>query len=254
MSVLHFGSNAELTLPDETLVAKCGSVTGNAVTDVSQAVRDALKSPDGYPDLASMTIPEDRVAIVLETGLAHASEIVAGIVAELLDAHPIEPEHIVVVRNKLDAAHSEMSPLRALPETLQGSIEYVVHDPTDREMLSYLGPSADETLVYVNRQIADADVVIPVGMGTHRDALGCIGVHGIVVPFFCDAELHNKFLIPKSSLSEKENEKRRAEAHEIAWMLGIRLIVQVVMGDGNSVVQVLAGVARGDRNEQPPDL
>ena len=183
------------------------------------------------------------MAIVLEPSLARAADVVAGVINELLAAQ-IEPEHIVVVRSDMDPGQTQASLLRKLPHPLKDAIECVVHDPADREMLSYLGPAANgESLVYVNRQVAEADVVIPVGMGSHHELLGNLGVLGIVVPFFCDEETIKRFLSPKSSLSKSEKEKRRAEAREIVWMLGTRLTLQVVTGDGSSIERVLAGDA-----------
>ena len=242
MPVLRFGSKAEITIPDEEEVTTFGQNSNDPITDIAQAVRDALKSPDGYPDLASMTIPEDHVAIVVEPGLPHAADLVAGVVSELMAAK-IEPECIVVVQSKLDTKYSHASPIIEIPESVRGLIQHVVHDPTDREMLSYLGPSAKETLIYANRQVADADVVIPLGMANHQEALGNLGVYGIIVPHFCDEETLNRFLLPKSSTSQKEIDARRGEAREIAWMLGIRLTVQLLMGDGDSVERVLVGDA-----------
>ncbi|MCA9213612.1 MAG: DUF2088 domain-containing protein [Planctomycetales bacterium] len=242
MTVLHFGANAEIAIPDETLIAGCGDVVDEPIDDIPNAIRDALQSPDGYPDLRSMTIPEDKVAIALEDGLVHSAEAVAGIVSELLSAN-VQPERIVILRSKLDAQHSQASPTRLLPESVRSVIECVVHDPTDREMVSYLGVSADDSPIYVNRQLADADVVIPVGMMKHNESLGDVGVHGIVVPHFCDEETIARFLQPKSAKSKRERLKRRDEAREIAWMLGTRLTVQFVLGNGEAIQHVLAGDA-----------
>ncbi len=242
MPVLRFGSKAEITIPDEDNVSTFGRNTNEPIANIEQAVRDALKSPDGYPDLASMTIPEDHVAIVLEPGLSHAADLVAGVVSELILAK-IEPEQIVVVQSRLDTNYSQASPITRIPEPIRSLIQHIVHDPTDREMLSYLGPSAKETLIYANRQVADADVVIPIGTAKHQQSLGSLGVYGIVVPHFCDEETQNRFLLPKSSTSQKEIDARRGEAREIAWILGIRLTIQLLMGHGDSVDRVLVGDA-----------
>jgi nickel-dependent lactate racemase len=242
MMLLHFGANAEVTIPDGAQVRKFGEVSDKPISDVSQAVRDALQDPQGYPALTSVTIPEDRVAIVLESGLTQAAEIVAGVVHELLMAK-VEPENIVVIRSKSDAAHSQASPLRALSEPLRESIECIVHDPADREMLSYLGAASDDSPIYVNRQIADADVVIPIGTVKHTNTLGDLGVHGIIVPHFADEATSERFLQPRSSLSSREKRKRREESREITWMLGTRMTVQVILGNGDFIQHVLAGDA-----------
>lgn len=242
MKQLFFGADSHVDLPDEVVVADCGEPGRKPIENVQDAVRKAIQNPREYPDLASMTIPEDRVAIVLEEGQVKAAEIVAAIVNELTTTD-ISPENICVLRSKADAAHSKASPLRCLPEPMRSRITCVAHDPADRESLSYLGVTSDDSSIYINRQIFDADVVIPVGTIRHDESLGYAGVHGVVVPFFSDEETIAKFLNPKSTLSESEKQKRRNETREIGHLLGIRMTVQVIPGQGDEVLDVVAGDA-----------
>jgi nickel-dependent lactate racemase len=178
----------------------------------------------------------------LEEGLVQPAPVVAGAVLELLAAG-IEPEQIKIVRTATDARLSRAAPTRGLPADVRERIEVHVHDPVDRLGLCLLNVAHDDRPIYLCRQIVEADLVLPIGMVRPHDSLGYLGVHGALFPTFADQVTQRRFLAPRSTLSGSERRRRRAEAREAAWMLGIRMTLQLIPGRGETLLHVLAGDA-----------
>ncbi len=240
MPLIGFGVNSKLRLPEQLAVVACGEPAGPALDDPQLATRAALTDPLGYPPLRQSVVAGDRVVLALGEGLMQPSALVAGAVWELLDAG-IEAEAITVIRTAADAKLVRESPTQGLPPELRDRLQVLVHDPTDREMLCMLNVSSADDAIYLNRAIVEADVVIPFGVARLSQSLGYHGVHGVLFPAFADAATQQRFLAPRSSLSGKQRKQRIAEAREADWFLGTRMIVQVVPGQGENVLQVLAG-------------
>ncbi len=243
MSRYRFGIESKLTIPDEAVTAGCGAPAGKPLSDPEGAVRAALQQPIDFPPLRQIVVPGDRIVVALEDGLVQPAAIVAGVVQELLAAG-IEPEQIRLVRGARDARLSRGAPTRGLPTDIRQKIEVDVHDPTDRNGLCLLNISShDDRPIYLNRTLVDADLVLPVGVMRPRGSLGYLGVHGALFPTFADQDTQQRFWAPRSALSEAVLQQRRAEAQEAAWLLGIRMTLQLIPGRGETLLHVLAGDA-----------
>ncbi len=231
-------------LPEESLVADCRAARGEPLSDPAAAVAAALDDPLEFPPLRQATVPGDRIAIALESGLPAAASIVAGIVHTLLQGSA-EPQDIAVVvpaeSAELGREEAAGRLLRLLPEEIRGEVDLVLHDPADKNRLAYLAASSDGKPIYLNRTLCDADVVIPVGILRLEESLGYIGVHGGLFPAFSDELTQQRFRAPSSTNWSALRRRREEEADEAAWMLGCQFSVQVVPGPGQSLLHVLAG-------------
>jgi nickel-dependent lactate racemase len=240
MPTVEFGVKSELSLPEQLPIEGWGDPEGEPLDDPRAAIRAALAAPLGYPPLRQIVVPGDRVVLALGEGLMQPAPLVSGAVLELLDAG-IEPESITVLRNANDARLSRQRPTEDLPVEWRDRIVVEVHDAADRDRLCLLNVSSNDEPIYLNRSLVDADVVIPIGVARARRSLGDLGVHGTLFPGFADAVAQQRFLAPRSSLSESSRERRVREATEVDWFLGTRMVVQVIPGPGESIMQILAG-------------
>jgi nickel-dependent lactate racemase len=153
-----------------------------------------------------------------------------------------------VLRHAADARLASASPTRKLPEDLQQRIAVQVHDAANREQLCMLNVSRHDSAIYLNRSLVEADVVVPFGVTRPVDSLGYLGVSSALFPAFADEATQQRFLAPKSSLSERQKLHRIDEAQEAHWLLGVQLVVQVIPGPGESLMHIVAGdTARVDR-------
>jgi nickel-dependent lactate racemase len=131
-----------------------------------------------------------------------------------------------------------------LPPAARDRLSVTIHDPSDQGSLCYLAASKDAKPIYFNRQIYDADVVVPIGILRLEESLGYVGVHGGLFPSFSDEETRRRFRAPSSTDWSVHRRRRREESEEAAWLLGVQFTVQVAPGPGDTLLHVLAGEAR----------
>lgn len=230
----HHG-DIRIDLPSTEVLLDCGTPAGEPIDDVAAATARALDEPLDFPPLRQAVTPEDHVAIAVGPGVPQAAAVVAGIVRSLCAAG-IDPLNVSVVRT---AAEAERDLAADLPEELRTSVRTFVHNAGDREQLSYLA-SGDDAAIYFNRQLCDADLVIPIGCLHARGGLGYTGVSTGIYPTFADDEAQRRFHAPGPA-RDKSHAQHEREAEQANWQLGVMLTVQVVPGGGGLVQQVLAG-------------
>jgi nickel-dependent lactate racemase len=240
MPIVEFGVKSELSLPEQLPIDDCGDPRGEPLDDPQSAMRAALAHPLGYPPLRQTVVQGDRVVLALGEGLVQPAPLVAGAILELIDAR-IEPESITVLRHATDARLCRQLPTEDLPAELRDRVAVEVHDASDREKLCLLNVSSNDEPIYLNRSLVDADVVVPIGLARASRSLGDLGVHGTLYPGFADEVAQQRFLAPRSSLSASTKQRRVREATEADWFLGTRLVVQVIPGPGETIMQILAG-------------
>ena len=243
MARIEFGVKSELRLPDELATSNVGQPNIEPLDDLVSAMRAAWAEPLDYPGLGACVVPGDRVVLVLGEALVQPAALVAGTILELLDAG-VEPETITVLRHATDAHLMRESPLRLLPEELQTHIQVIVHDAANREQLCMLNVSSHDSAIYLNRAIVEADVVIPFGVTRPAKSLGALGLAGVLYPAFADDATQQRFNSPKQARSTVARKQRLREAQEAYWFLGVRLVVQIIPGTGESLLHVVAGEAR----------
>jgi nickel-dependent lactate racemase len=137
------------------------------------------------------------------------------------------------------AEQPAIAALRAALDRLQ--VRLSVHDPADQSALSYLAAAKDASPIYLNRALCDADVVLPVGTTRPESSLGYLGIPGGLYPTFSDESTLRRFRAPAAARHAGQNAKRRDQAAEVAWLLGVSLFLQVVPGSGTSLLHVVAG-------------
>ncbi len=238
--VLHYGRSATLALeiPSHALLADTARVPGLALEDPAAAAFAALANPAGYPALSRAVVPGDRVVISVDPGVPQALSIVAGVVRTLIDAGVAAGDILVLSARAPDLDESAVG---VLPVVLSG-VARVMHDPRDRAGLCYLAAAKDATPIYLNRHLCEADVIVPISLLRPRAACGSGSLHGGLFPTFSDIAALERFRVPASATQAAERRRRRDEADEVAWLLGLQLTVQVIAGPGNSVARVLAGL------------
>ena len=131
-----------------------------------------------------------------------------------------------------------------LPVGVRDLVRTSCHDPSDQTGLAYLAASKEGKPIYFNRHIADADVVLPVSVLRLEESWGYAGVHGGLYPAFSDEATQQRFRAPSNADWVALRRRRREEAEEAAWLLGVQFTVQVMPGPGDSMLQVLAGDGR----------
>ena len=85
-------------------------------------------------------------------------------------------------------------------------------------------------------------MIVPVNVLRPRASLGYAGIHSGLYPTFSDEATQQRFRAPMALTLTAEQKRRREEADEVAWLLGLQMTVQIVAGPGDSLLHVLAGL------------
>lgn len=227
-----------LTLSDEAWVGGTPSESPTAVADfdVAAATVAALKSPEGFPPLSQSVVPGDRVAIALGAGVRSTDEVVRGVV-EALEWAGIGRESVTVVAGN----RSQAAALRERLEDLTSDGCVVVgHVASDDDALCYLAAVGDEPLL-INRQLFEADLVIPVGCGRAETVRDARGPYESIYPRFSDRLTQQRYAKADALDAPTALAARRDETDRAGWLLGAALVVQVIPAHGGRVAHVVAG-------------
>ncbi|HEV2969792.1 MAG TPA: lactate racemase domain-containing protein [Pirellulales bacterium] len=242
MSILRYGADSTLKLDIEpaALLAECHAPRGVAVADPAAVVSAALADPLDFPPLRRAVIPGDRVVLALEPELPQAPALVSSVISTLLEAGAAAAD-ICVLQSRGGHSVTADSLRFRLPAECTEKIDFVGHDPRDRGQLSYLAANEDGEPIYVNRRLFDADVVLPIGCLRLATTPDYFGINAAVYPTFSDAATLDRFRATVAACEPNGIARRRHEANDVAWRLGIMLTVQIVPAAAGGVLHVLAG-------------
>ena len=210
--------------------ASAGATVSTAPEDAAIA---ALAQPIDYPPLEAGIVPGDQVAIAVDETTPCAAAIVRGTIKSLQSAG-VENEAITVVASNALAIEScrEMC-----VEQLAAGVRFILHDPSDEKNLCMVGMTKGGVPMVVNREIFEADVVLPIGCAHVDDR----GVFESLFPRFSSSAAIEKYRTPTAIESPTDRSDQRREIKQAGWQIGAPMVVRVVPGPGESVSHVLAG-------------
>jgi nickel-dependent lactate racemase len=207
------------------------------LADPAAAVRAALDRPLGFPPLWRALTPDDHIAIVVDEQLASLPLLLPPLLEHLQLAN-VGMDAVTLV---CAAPSTGQSWLEELPDEYQ-DVHVEVHQPDDRKKLAYLATTRQGRRVYLNRTVVDADQAVLVTRRSYDCLLGYAGAAGALYPALSDTatfrELHSHLSLAVPG-AEPWNLQR--EAAEVAWLLGVPFLVQVIEGSDGAVLHVLGG-------------
>lgn len=226
-------------------ISECQAPRGQPLADLKAAVAQALNEPLEFPSLAMALVPGDRVVLAVEADVPQVAELMDAVVRHL--AHcGIEPADVTVLLARSDAdAAARIAAALAHHGTPGPAV--AVHDPADRGNLAYLAAGRDGEPVYLNRQLCDADVVLPIGCARLEATPTKTSLDSGLYPAFADTKAQQQAggeaaPAKRGKAREKAQEKSQDDAPpNVYWMLGVQCVLLVVPGPGDSVLSVLAG-------------
>jgi hypothetical protein len=137
---------------------------------------------------------------------------------------------------------SETQPwLDELPDELD-DIQLERHDPADAKKHAYLASTPEGRRIYMNRTMAEADVLLVLGGRRFDPALGGVagGAELQLFPAFSNAETQKE--IAKLLEDDDNLDDVIEEAKAVTMYLGLPYFVQVLEGSNNTVAGVLFGL------------
>jgi len=203
---------------------------------LAEHVRAALEQPLGYPPLSDATVPGDQVVITFQQGLPMVRQLLAGTSAALRNAGVEQSQATVLATQAVSQSIDSLDQLAA-----ENELHAAQHVPADEDDCSYVGVTQSGQALRVNRQLGDADIVLPVGLTlVGLDEQHCEKFCGLF-PHYCDQETIARYFDGKYADNAKRQRERLQEIDESGWLLGVGMTVQVVPSANGTVAAVLAG-------------
>ena len=190
-----------------------------------------------------MLVPDDHVAIALDSKLPDASTVLAALLPSVRQAIGQESEISVVAT---PGGHP------GLAEGLPAGINVVVHDPEDKTQLAYLASSQAGRRIYLNRLLTDADAVIPVGEIGFDPAIGYRGPWSVLFPGLSNVETREDYAKlppePFRSPIDRDSLELMEESTEAGWLVGSHFAIGVVPGS-SGFAEIVAGLSTSVRDQ-----
>ena len=195
--------------------------------ELRDRVRLAFDTPIEFPPLRHVVVPGDRVVVPFDRTLPDA-DVILGVMVEVLGEIGVESITAIV-----DG--------RTIGPSLAGveGVTVVVHDPTDRESLAYLANTEAGRRIYLNRLIADADCVIPIGRLGYGAGDRYLGPWSVIEPGLADTAAKGESLVTPG----RSTDLALAESSEVSWLLGSHFQVAGLPGR-TGLLRIIAGEAK----------
>lgn len=193
--------------------------------DLRQQLLATLSQPSGYPPLRDYCVDGDRVVLAIGTSVPQIGLIVDGVLKHLQSdrTQPLECCLLVTpaVASKLHAAELP-------PHVLH------VHDATDEQNLAFLSVGSEDQALYVNRQLFEADCVIPIHLAVSEDQHPHQHQTDPLFPIFSGVANRDLF----ETMTAKH---RQADVTQVNNHLGNFFSIEIALGAGQQVLAVFSG-------------
>lgn len=209
---------------------------------IAEQCRHALLAPMGLPELGRCVVPGDSVVIVVDPETPSVAELLA-VVCEQFQSLSDEGVSLTLLLPTDLFGTGWSGLIEQLPLHLREQLTVHVHDSAETSQLSYLASSAGGDRVYVNRRIADADLLVSIGVICFDSLLGYKGTTSNIFPGFSDAvAIQQSRTHGHPELTPDEPRPYRQLIDEVGWLLGTQFSVQIIPGPGKTPLAILAGL------------
>lgn len=235
---IDFGlDHMELEVAETRLVEIDRAPSTPALADPERAMREALDAPFRFPPLWRSLTPDDHVAIVVEERLPRVGALLIPILENVSRA-AVPAGAITLVCPPSDSSQDW---IEELPEEFE-DVHVEVHDPTNRQRLSYLAATKQGHRLYLNRTAVDADQLVVLGRCGYDPLTGYAGFEGDIYPALSD-EATRRDVAGRLSMAAPDagSWPTLDDAREAAWLLGAPFLVQVIEGTRDTITHVVAG-------------
>ena len=211
-------------------------------------IQAALESPIGTPRLREMARGKEKVLIVCDDVArpTPAYLIVPHVLRELAAAGVAEGaiQFMMALGSHRPMTEDEMR--AKLGDAVFERFPVHNHAWDNPEALQFMGETAQGVPVWINKQVAAADLVIGIGRIMPIDICGFTGGGKILIPGCCgevtNSEMHWRRVDLDSSqiVGQRDNQVRQS-IDELARQAGLDFIVNIVMDANKRILDCVAG-------------
>ena len=209
-----------------------------------QLIATTINKPVNFPHLSQVVYPGDKVVIAADAFVVTRPNLLADFVAEIIVVG-LAADDVTVVMLEAEQKMYEKTFREALPAELQKDVRVSVHKPLDPQSLAMLAVAKDDSPVMLNRELVEADVVIPIERYEAKPGMGYFGMQSVIYPRFADAETQKRFLFSETKKNrEKIQAELVAEVLEVAYSLGVIMTMQILANFQDEITRIIVGEAK----------
>ena len=228
--------NLALQLPENVSELR---VSGVATTrSIGELISNAFDEPIDFPPFPLALIDDDHIAIAIEDGVPDANSIACAVVRYLVE-HGTRQEMISVVlgSDNQDWRDRLVEDLRS--QNLD-EVKVVKHEPTHHDSHGYIAASASADPIYIQRDLVEAEVVLPIYCIRTPDSPSASDKYGMS-PSFADATTQHRWNLAWLDDNVHHLHLQEKLSHEVGWLMGIQFAIAVVPASDGSVSAILGG-------------
>ena len=240
-------SEKRFLLDDELLLYHFEPKLPSKVTlkDEETKVREALERPIGTDRLRDILEPGDRVVLLTDdwTRTTPVHKVIPLVLQEFFEAGVREKDVTIIVATGTHEPLTETQLRRKLGSKIVEKFKVENHDP-DRNLVK-VGTSSRGTPAFINRRVVEADKKVAIGGIVAHPLMGYGGGAKIIVPGVAGTRTvdvnHAMGDHQKAFVGIADGNPVREDAEEIARMVGLDFIVNVIMDPRSRIIGAVAG-------------
>ncbi|MHA2051304.1 MAG: nickel-dependent lactate racemase family protein [Promethearchaeota archaeon] len=222
------------------------------VKDPVRKIREAIKYPSDGPPLKEIINSKntvDSVCIVVSdaTRPVPTHIILEALINELNDYGVQDDQIFILIATGLHRTSKDNELDRIMGKNLRNRLKSLDHVATDKESLKFLGVTADNTPIFVNKHYCNSDVKILTGYVEPHFFFGFSGGRKSIIPGIAGEETIQANHSAKNIASQHsrfgsyEMNLMHKMATKISNMVGTDFVLNVCINDQHEIVQVAAG-------------
>ncbi len=237
-------------IPDRNLIGLVEPAIppGEALESPGSVITKALENPIGAQQLEAVLSPASRVAILVDdiTRPTPTREILAVLLPKLASAGVPERNITVTIACGLHRQPSENDRLAILGRDILSKYDVAASDARNENNFTCVGATSSATPLYVNKRVADADLIITAGVIKSHAFAGFTGGAKSILPGVCSRRTilsnHRFHFIdyPNGMLGEADACLARRDMEEAARRFPL-FIINAVKDVRGRVVGAFAG-------------
>ncbi|MCI0477007.1 MAG: nickel-dependent lactate racemase [Anaerolineales bacterium] len=218
-----------------------------AMPDMDAAVRAALVNPIGAPRLSELSARAPSVTIIVDdqTRPTPTARILPEVLAELFHARVPESAVTILVATGMHRAPNADELARIVPPEVAAHVRVVIHDCKDEAALVEIGRARSGVPLQINRAVAEAGLVVSIGMIAPHPYAGFTGGAKSISPGIAGLETivanHILNVFPSTGPGKVAGNPVQEDIAYAGRAGKLAFAVNVVLGGTNQVVGVLAG-------------
>lgn len=217
------------------------------IGDLDEAIKFAVRNPIGTMELRHLVRPDQRIAIIVDdmTRPTPVSKILPVILEELESSGVAKDSISIVVAL---GSHREMTKaeIRAkIGDEIAEGYRVSQSHFDDPEQLVLVGKSEDGVEIYIDKEVALADIKIGVGSIVPHGAVGWSGGGKIIYPGVAGkttvTQFHFTHGLTEANLTGMDETIVRTRMEKWVEIVGLHFIVNCVLTPESEVFHVVAG-------------